>query len=155
MLFRSNILAEQKCAHPYQSAGYFEALGFLAKHADFQAEVPPQSQPHFEQNYSSLTGTHPVLHRDGYFPIRIQTTYDKWGPELRIYFPDPGRGLDLPSDVEIRSGSTPEVVRINNNGFWWRLIKVGFRLGRNHQIAEIRQRIPRQYQPDFDGGYNS
>lgn len=147
-----NILAEQKSLHPIQTGGYFQFLGFLARHSEFNAEVPPQSQPSFEEHYLLLTGTRPIPHSNGYFPISIQTTWDKWGPELRIYFPGSGADLDLPPEVEVRPGNNAGVSRINNNSFWWNLVRVGFRLGRTHETDRIRESIPAQFQATFDAG---
>jgi hypothetical protein len=147
-----NILSEQTSLHPHQSEGYFETLAFLAKSAEFQAEVPPQSQANFEEKYFMLTGARPQVGRDGYFPISIVTTYDKWGPELRIYFPDSGRRLEFPSGVDVRGGHAPGMLRINNNDFWWKLVRVGFRLGSRHDVSTIRASIPPKYVTAFDAG---
>ena len=147
-----NILTEQKSVHPYQSSQYFWGIGFLARRSEFQAEVPPQSREGFEENYLILTGTRPTPHDRGYYPIHIRTTYDKWGPELRIYFPDKGHKIDLPAHAEIRPGNEAGVLRINNNRFWWQLVRAGFRLGVHHEVERIREGIPVKYQPDFEKG---
>lgn len=130
-------------------------MGFLTRHADLNAEVPPQSQPGFEENYCLITGLRPVLHSGGYYPIEIATTYDKWGPELRIYFPDSGYDLEFPPTVEVRPGNAPATLRINNNGYWWQLIRAGFRLGTSHSVQTIRSQVPPTYLPDFEAGYSS
>jgi hypothetical protein len=130
------------------------AIEPLAKRAEFNAEVPPQSQEGFEENYLMLTSTRPVLHSQGYYPIRIRTTYDKWGPELRIYFPD-GRTVDFPPYVEVRPGNEAGVLRINNNRFWWLLVRSGFRLGVNHDLRRIREGVPPKYQADFERGFTA
>jgi hypothetical protein len=145
-----NILAEQRFLHPLQTDGYFRFLGFLARHSEFNAEVPPQSQANFEEHYLLLTGTRPIPHSNGYFPISIQTTRDKWGPELRIYFPEPGPGFDLPPQIEIRPGNNPGIVRINNNWFWWTLVRIGFRLGTVHDVNMIRGHVPAGLRPTFE-----
>jgi hypothetical protein len=150
-----NILAERRAVHPYQSPDYFQSLGFLARHAEFQAEVPPQARASFEENYYLSTGRRPTLHRDGYYPIEIETTYDKWAPELRIYFPEYGGRLDLPPEVEVRPGNTEGALRINSNQFWWRLVRVGFRLGTNHDIRQIRETIPPDQRARFELGFSS
>lgn len=147
-----NILAERRGAHPYQSKEYFWSIGYLSRHGDFQAEVPPQSQPNFEHHYYLVTGVRPQLHKDGYYPIQVQDPNEKWGPELRIYFPDPLKQIDLPAGVELRQGNAPDILRINNNSFWWHLIRAGFRLGTVHDVARIKQSIPAQFYADFDAG---
>lgn len=146
-----NILLEQRILHPYQTPGYFEALGFLSQTAEFNAEVPPQARSSFEERYHLTAGVRPVLHQAGYYPIDIVTTYDKWGAELRIYFPD-RRGLDLPPGVEIRESNKPAQSRINNNSYWWQLVHLGFRLGTNHDRARIRDSVPPAFRDRFDAG---
>lgn len=150
-----NILNEHRHFHPIQSQGYFFFLGYLAAHAELHAEVPPQSQPGFEENYLMLVGVRPKLHVDNYFPIHIVTTWDKWGPELRIYFPEVKHNVDLPPGVDLKAGNEPGILRVNNNQFWWTLIKLGFRLGKQHDVAKIRSTIPPKFQTDFGAGMNS
>jgi hypothetical protein len=148
-----NILSEQRNLHPIQTDRYFFFLGFLAKHGEFQAEVPPQSQANFEEHYKLLVGETPLIHRDGYFPIEIETTWDKWGPELRIYFPEiDDNRIDLPGSVDPRPASAPETLRINNNGFWWKLVALGFRLGRCHDVGKIRASIPAKFHANYEEG---
>jgi len=147
----SNILAEQKSQHPYQSHSYFKTLGFLARRAEFHAEVPPKSQSGFEDRYLKLVGKRPVLHKDKYFPIEVVKDDDKWAAELRIYLPET-EGLDFPSDVELRSGHSSGILRINNNEFWWRLIGLGFRLGTGHAVQLIKSNIPAAFAADFEAG---
>lgn len=147
-----NILAEYKALHPRQSDGYFCFLGFLSKQGDFQAEVPPQSRDGFEERYSLLTGQRPNQHSQGYYPIHIDTIWDKWAPELRIYFPETHSTFDLPPGVEVRAGHEATSVRINNNRFWWQLVGIGFRLGREHDVNRIRESIPSKNRPSFDAG---
>lgn len=144
-----NILAEHKVLHPILSESYFNFMGFLARTSDFNAEVPPQSQTAFEERYYLLTGTRPRPHQEGYFPISIRTTWDKWAPELRIYFPKLDSNFDLPPEVEVRAGNEPGIQRINNNRFWWNLVTAGFRLGRAHEITKIRAGVPAKFRDTF------
>ena len=51
-----------------------------------------------------------------------------------------------------RDGAAPGILRINNNQFWRRLVSIGFRLGKNHDIARIRSTIPPKFLSDFDAG---
>lgn len=150
-----NILAEQKVLHPIQTEGYFYFLGFLATNSEFNAEVPPQSQESFEEGYFLLAGERPIEHTEGYFPIHIETTWDKWAPELRIYFPETTLKFEFPPDVETRPGTGPGFLRINNNRFWRLLVKLGFRLGKTHNVDMIRLSIPAKFHSNFDAGLNS
>lgn len=146
-----NMLGEQRTLHPYQTPGYFDTLGFFVRHADFQAEVPSQAERGFEEEYAIRTGIRPVLGGGGYYPVRTHSPTGKWGPELRINFPD-GRPIELPPGIEVRSGSAAGVVRINNNRFWWELVRAGFRLGIQHNATAIRDSIPAKFRADFDRG---
>jgi hypothetical protein len=148
-----NMLGEDRHLYPFQSEGFFRAIGIFAAHADFQAEVPPQSQRGFEENYYTLTGVRPIPHNDGYYPIEVATSRDKWGPELRIYFPDRSDPLELPPGVEIRSGKADGLIRINSNHLWWQLVRAGFRLGKQQHADAIRATIPAQFVGDFNEGY--
>ncbi len=114
--------------------------------------MPPASQDGFESNYEAATGTQAVPGENGYFPIEVQQANDKWGSELRVYMPA-DQELELPPGVEVRSGNKPGIVRINNNQLWWRLVRMGFRLGTHHDAALIRANIPKAHQRDFDKGY--
>ena len=147
----ANILVEGRALHPHQSAAYFRTLGFLAGSGEFHAEVPRRSQAPFEEKYRNMTGYRPGLHEDKYFLMDTVTNYDKWGPELRIYLPDRD-DVEFPPGVELRSGRNPGTVRINNNNYWWQLVRVGFRLGTGHEVEHIRESVPLEFQADFDEG---
>ena len=140
--------------HPHQSAAYFRTLGFLARHGELHAEVPPKFRDTFEEKYQNMAGYWPVLHEDKYFPIDVMTDYDKWGPELRIYFPDRD-DVEFPLAVELRSGVASGTLRINNNHYWWQLVQVGFRLGTEHDVKKIRASVPAGFRTDFDKGLRS
>ena len=147
-----NMLADERVRHPYQSPGFFSTLGFLARRSEFHAEVPPQSRGNFEERYRMIVGRLPTPHIDGYFPIAVETPRDKWGPELRIYFPAVD-DLEFPPAVQPRTGTTPGSLRINNNHFWWRLVHLGFRLGTNHDTANIIATVPTRYQAAYNAGW--
>ncbi|WDK30858.1 hypothetical protein [Xanthomonas campestris] len=96
-----------------------------------EVEVHPEKASKFEADYYSLTGEYPVV-GTGY-----QHQENKWGMECRIYF---NSGIDLSdlvssSGVNVEQGSRPyrdeRKFRINNNEFFWSLIRVGYRLGAN------------------------
>lgn len=149
-----NVLAERSAVHPHPSSDYFRALGFMARRAELNAEVPPQARAGFEERYHAATGERPVPSRDGYFPVEIVTTYDKWGSELRIYIPETVGRLDLGPDIEVRSGASPGMLRVNNNALWWRLVGMGFRLGQGRHLSDsIRATVPAEHHADFEAGF--
>ena len=146
-----NILSEGRSLHPHQSAAYFRTLGFLARSGVFHAEVPQRHQAQFEEKYRNMTGCRPVLNKDKYFPIDVVRDYDKWGPELRIYLPDRD-DVEFPQDVKLVSGTALGTSRINNNNYWWQLVRVGFRLGTGHDVENIRASVPLDFRAEFDEG---
>ena len=42
--------------------------------------------------------------------------------------------------------------RINRNAFWWNLLRLGFRMGNQQVLGDIRERVPQVYKGDFDSG---
>lgn len=145
----ANILSEFKIAHPVTTDEYFWTLGFLAAHGRFDAELPNQVVDRFLQQYRHLSGEatsieHPNVMRLG--------EVDKWGPELRIYFPDPPQKVDLGPGVEVRAGQTDGMNRVNNNTLWNKLIRIGFRVGKDHDCESIRNSIPDEKRHLFDEG---
>ena len=147
----ANIAAEFRARHPHTSPAYFRTLGFLVRHGDFQAEVPPKARATFEGQYQAITGSRPVPHNDGYFPIDVVRNEDKWGAELRINFPERA-DLEFPANVETRAGANADTLRINNNSYWWQLVRVGFRLGTTHDADQIRASLPPDHRADYDQG---
>lgn len=146
----ANIAADDHARHPHQSAAYFRTLGFLTRHGNFQAEVPPKARATFENKYHEITGHRPVL-GNGYFPIDAVTDDDKWGAELRINFPARA-DLEFPPTVELRSGANPGTLRINNNQYWWSLVQVGFRLNLRNEVEGVRATVPSAFRTAFDDG---
>ena len=70
---------------------------------------------------------------------------------MRIYFPE-REDIEFPEDIDVRAGSAQGTFRINNNAYWWQLVRVGFRLGTHHRVDDIRESIPDQFRADFDRG---
>lgn len=144
-----NIVAEFDRKHPAATPKYYEMLGFLSRHAKFEAEVPQQSLSNFTRNYENQSGQRLDKGQVGLF---VLNDGDKWGAELRIYFPDNDHDLEFGPDVDVRSGWSDGTSRINNNRFWLRLISLGFRFGSEHDAAQIRNTIPADMQKHFDKG---
>ncbi len=134
-----NMISEYEDFHPEASDDYYRSLGFLASHARFDAELPSKSVSNFLKNYKTHSGEDITIEHDG---IILLGDVDKWGPELRIYFPETDLVLDLGEGVEITNGPTSGILRINNNNLWMRLIRIGFRLGKDHNIEAIKNTIP-------------
>jgi len=144
-----NILDEFSNYHPEASDSYFKTLGFLSKHGRFDAEIPQESSCNFFDNYEIYSEERVNSDTDG---VIILGDVDKWGPELRIYFPTPNFNFFIGKNIEIRSGIVQGQSRINNNNLWMRLIRIGFRLGRNHDIEKIKATIPPDQIKNFEMG---
>ena len=159
----SNIALETATFEPYPGAGaaarnrrYFQTVGFLATRITMmEAIVPPRAQAGFVQTYREITGNPPQVGAVGYYVHQPQV--DKWGNELRITFDASGlelQGLDFgpgASPVD-NPGLIGVSWRINNNSLWWRLLRLGFKMGNQQVLADIRDRIPHAYKGDFDNG---
>lgn len=146
-----NILAEYKYKHLSDSDDYFWTLGFLSKYGRFDAELPNKAVANFLSNYKNLTGIQVSNNHTG---ISSLGDVDKWGPELRIYFPTTDKNIDLGEDIVIRDGQTSNIKRINNNSVWNKLIRIGFRLGNKHDIDKIVKTIPIEKLSFFESGHS-
>jgi hypothetical protein len=145
----TNILGEYRRLHPITTEAYFETLGYLSRHGRFEGEFPPKSVGNFLIGYERLTGERVNETHKGIF---LLGDGDKWGAELRIYFPDTQHKLEFDPGVEVRAGNQPGVSRINNNAFWMRLIAMGFRLDTGHDVDQIRKNIPPEKLASFEKG---
>jgi hypothetical protein len=145
----NNIQSEYRRNHPATTNEYFESLGFLSMHGRFEAELPSKSVSNFLDHYRILTGHRASNTHTG---ISLLGDVDKWGPELRIYFPATRFTVDLGPGIDVRSGQTPNILRINNNSVWSKLVALGFRLGTNHDVTQIRASVPPEKLTQFDSG---
>lgn len=158
-----NMAFETAALEPYQGTGgldrnrqYFQSVGFLASRITMmEAIVPPKAQAGFVQSYREITGNTPQESAIGYYVHHQQV--DKWGNELRVTFNasetelqylDFGPGVE----VVVNPGSISTSWRINRNAFWWNLLRLGFRMGNQQVLGDIRERVPQVYREDFDNG---
>jgi hypothetical protein len=158
-----NMAIEASLVSPYhisqeaKNKKFYESIGFLASHATMlEAIVPPHSLKGFVKDYSNIKGTNP---RDGQAGFYVHNPYaDKWGCELRVTFSATKIERDnliLGPDVNIViDPANTNSWRINNNGFWWSLLRFGFEMGYKQNIAIIRNSIPSKYRENFDNGVN-
>lgn len=131
---------------------FFATLRHLALCADLQAELPPASVEGFLGRYSQLAGAVPRPGDPGFYVL--SEPLNKWGPELRIYFPATPTELDelyFGEDIEVRDAQGDGQYRINNNDFFYDLAAYGFVLGPTQDIDRIRARIPAVFHVYFDG----
>jgi hypothetical protein len=144
-----NILAEYKFKHLSDTNDYFWTLGYLSMNGRFDAELPNKAVSSFLNQYKNLTGSQISTSHTG---ISSLGDVDKWGPELRIYFPVTDKKIDLGEGITIRDGQTPNIKRINNNSVWNKLVRIGFRLGTKHDLEKIEKTVPKDKQPIYEKG---
>ena len=162
----TNMAIEAERATPYKGRGlesrneqFFSSLGFPAKRATMlEAIVPSHALNGFIPNYTLIKGCRPANDQDGLYIHEPEA--NKWGCELRVNFraiPRKVDSLDFGPDIDIVSDpSKPKRSwRINNNSFWWRLLKFGFDMGRQQNVNAIEARIPSKYREYFRQGYTA
>ncbi len=128
-------------------------LGTLAKHANFEAHVPPQSAKGFSSTYRRRWPDAPA-DLPACYPIANAAS--KWSVQLRICFPEKfesDRRFSLPNDVKSVAAPEPHIRRINNNAFWWHLVEqLGFQLGNAQDINKISKQLPEHLRAAFLDG---
>jgi len=152
---RSSSPARFRLPSAYRPLNGSEAytIGYMSTRCWLDAEVPEKAQNAFEDKYRSVTGETPVPGSEHY--VLLHGNANKWGHELRIYFQFPSNGHDsltFPGDISPVASTTPGILRINMNTFWWQLVQIGFRLGRIHARDQIRRSLETKYLSDFERG---
>jgi hypothetical protein len=97
-----------------------------------EAEIAHSSRLRFEEEYAGLTNNSPLpIQTDEKPYFVLDSTADKWGIELRIYFIDDNipNFLDAISTSNTRPGYEAYNRRINKNELINYLFSRGFRLG--------------------------
>ncbi len=158
----NNLAIEAVNVSPYPEALqernniYFSTIGFLAERTTMlEAIVPPHSLGGFIHDYAQIKGTEPRREQQGFYIHRPGT--DKWGCELRATFQaeyEELSNLDFGPDVHyvIDPMNQGHSWRINNNHFWWQLIRFGFEMGALQNSNIIRSHLPSSYRVYFDSG---
>jgi len=157
----TNIALEVAQLAPYESSEarnqrFFFSLGFLAARAtNLEAFVPEHALSGFLSSYTQVKGRKPMVSQRGLYIHEPRV--GKWGCELRVTFLATSEEvdvLDLGPDVNVVDDPLKPGVswRINNNGFWWRLLKFGFEMGNQQDKNAIEARIPNKYRQHFRQG---
>lgn len=158
----SNMAIEASIIVPYDVAQkqhndlFFFTLGFLTTRATMlEAIIPPHALAGFVQDYSRLKGVKPREGQTGFYVHQVGV--DKWGCQLRTTFRADYKelaSLEFGSNVHVVGDpANPDVSwRINNNGFWWKLLRLGFEMGTSQDVNRIGRNIPRLYRDEFQRG---
>ena len=139
-------------SHP----NFFLVVGYLAspsRMTKLDIETHPNNQARVERQYMNLAQIQLIEDNANYYVW--ETSTNKWGAELRIYF---NKNSNIPVDLEHMAVS-PRFednrynARINNNDFVWLLIKYGFQASDSQDEVRIRSKIPSANISQFDQGY--
>ncbi len=158
-----NMALEARRVSPYHASQearnqqFFESVGFLAIRATMlEAIVPPHSLDGCARDYANIKRVAPRAGQAGFYVHNPLA--DKWGCELRITFratKNEIADLDFGPSVNIViDPANGNSWRINNNGFWWDLLRFGFQMGNKQHIDDIRVLIPLRYRNHFDSRLN-
>ena len=159
MAIEASIIAPYDIAQKQRNDLFFFTLGFLTNRATMlEAIIPPHALAGFVQDYSRLKGVKPREGQVGFYVHQLGV--DKWGCELRITFRADYRELANlefgPTVNVVKDPANPDVGwRINNNGFWWKLLKLGFEMGTSQDANRVTKNVPFQYREQFNKGYNA
>ena len=153
-----NITFEEESVSPYENETknrqYFKTLGYISNKGRIEADVPPKSATGFENNYHRIKGVKPKK-SSGYY-IHHNVDVDKWGVEMRLTFPIPNSieigELNFGGSVTAAKSPEPDMLRINNNAFCYKLLQLGFDLGSNHDVDAIINNIPERFKSNFKEG---
>lgn len=157
MTLEANLVSPYPTSQEARNQQFYESVGFLAVRATMlEAIVPPHSLDGFKRDYANVKGAAPRSGQTGFYVHNPLA--DKWGCELRITFratENENAGLDFGPSVNIViDPANGNSWRINNNGFWWVLLRFGFEMGSTQHVDTIRALIPFQYRNHFDSGVN-
>jgi hypothetical protein len=134
---------------------YYRSMGFLAVRVTMlEAIVHPIAEVGFETTYRGITGQSPSNALGGYSVHAASV--DKWANELRVTFAatyEEMSELDPGPEINIRENPGREDSwRINKNAFWWSLLRMGFKMGREQNLDQILANVPRAYVDEFNAG---
>lgn len=117
------------------------AIGFLSTHAVLIAEAPTKQWSEFVSDYGKLKGSLPTQEELANISC-IKS--NKWGCERRIRvcaIPMTVEQMGLVESLKMTKTQTNSIWRhflCNNGDVWKKMVAIGFRLGKVHDIDKIR-----------------
>jgi len=153
-------LADAEIIAPYIGEGavkeqkikYYRSIGHLAQHSEIVAEVADKARSWFDESYCLIKNKYPE--GQGYAPLAPKS--NKWATEIRIRFDLPegitSQDIVFGPEVNLVSRNSSYDYEINKNELGWYLLSLGFNLGKNHDINEIKSHIPDVYTKYFNEG---
>ena len=134
----------------YSDEKYYFTIGFLTKNCKIVVRVTPKTENKFVNDYVGIKDDYPY-NMDGY---EVDTCVNTWGNVIRIVFDTKNinsfSSFSFPNEPV--DGSGEHELLINNLDWGMELLSIGFDIGRNHNIDEIRNNIPEQHIKNFEEG---
>ena len=133
-------------------------LGFLAQHSFVFVRVKEAKQQWFETTYKKLTGTQPSSPNiEGNYYTLSPDSVEGSGDYFHIGFPTPDDSikglLAFGNEDAIHWDTLGDVSKYNSMNYVLNLFKLGFRMGKKHEVDMIRNSLT--HKDDFDKGFFS
>ena len=121
-----------------------------------EAILPKKAVGGFSSTYKRIKGGKISSATPGVY-IHPDPDVDKWGAEMRVTLrasPSELTQLDFGRHAyAVDDPARPrESYRINNNGYVWDILRLGFELGSSQSVSQIQAAIPTIYLDDFRNG---
>jgi hypothetical protein len=128
---------------------HFYTLGFLAKHGFLSLRTTEETENKEGGWYREITGKYPWDEELGY---EHDVCTDTWATRLAISFPEElmNAKLIFPNPLT----PTENRLFLYNTDWCRELVQKGFRLGRKHDVEQIRSKTPQEYLKYFEKGFN-
>lgn len=135
------------------SNDFYRSLGYLAKHSTLYVRILLRNQEDFHDEFFELKGYDPVVEPGVFCVLQSNEGTSQFADELSIVVRTPGWELDT-GNIKPEGGKKS----VGNKAFfhsadmvWW-LLKIGFNVGKLHNIEQIRSSVPDGYKESFDLG---
>jgi len=130
-----------------QDINFFKTAGYIASCGFIGVDVDEKNFEKFNEDYKIIIGKQPI-EGTGYWKIRNDRKGNS-GTTFEITYPySIGIGF-----TGIKTHRINNKERINNQALGWKLVKLGFELGKQQNISKILLNVPSQYIEDFKSGY--
>jgi hypothetical protein len=145
------VIAEDNPMRDEQEASFYKAVGYLSVNGFIGADVDEKaSSKEFEEKYRNFTGQSLLKGQLGFWLVNGKEEGKRMGFE--IIFPNT-YGIDFENFGYHVGVTNTEERKINSNDLGWRLLELGFVLGRKQNLGIIEKNIPPKYIQDFKAGF--
>jgi len=133
-----------------------KTMGFLCANCEVIALIPDKDVENFNKSYYELLGESPNENNPSY---QIHQG-DAWSSTIRLSFKIP-KGLGRKdfwfgrsNELDLKVGSGKGVSNINSISYGFDLLDMGFSIGKDHNINEVKSNIQKEYINYFEEGFN-